>query len=295
MPYCKYCGKQITEGESCGCSASKAAEEAKEAAATVEKEVDNVQNTVENTAEKAADNVQSTIENAAEKTADKAKDTAAELKEKAGDVADKVGDSLKQGATKVDNLAGEISEKLPGGLKNNKGAAYAALGVILILIICLLCLIFGGGVKSTVKKYVNSATDKKGGKTFYSLSFPDTVIDALKDEDKYEDMIDAFNESVEDRLDDLEDEETAPKFDKIIRQTKLSKSELADCEEYFADMCDDYDADDDVSVTKGYEVKVRIKYRNEDGKKKHETEKICVVKLKGDGWKIIPKSIEYLG
>ena len=273
MAFCKYCGKQIPEGGSCDCAASKSAEEVKE---TVEKEV----NDAKDTAEKAADTV---------------KDTASELKEKAGEVADKVGDSLKQGATKVDGLAGELSEKLPGGMKNNKNAVYAAAAVILILIICLLCLLFGGGVKGAVKKYVNSASDKKGGKTFYSLSYPDSVIDALKDEDEFDDLVEDFNDNVEDMLDDLEDDETAPKFDKIIRQEKLKNSQIKAAEEYFEDMCEMYDADDDdIEISKGYEVKVRVKYRNEDGKKKHDTEKICVVKIKGDGWKIIPLSADRL-
>ena len=290
MAFCKYCGKQIPEGGSCDCAASKSTEEVKETVAeNVQNAAEEVQSTAENV-QNTAENVQNTTENAA----DKAKDTAAELKEKAGEVADKVGDSLKQGATKVDGLAGELSEKLPGGMKNNKNAVYAAAAVILLLFICLLCLIFGGGVKGTVKKYINSASDKKGGKTFYSLSYPDAVIDALKDEDEYDDLIDDFNDGVEDMLDDLEDDETAPKFDKILRKEKLKKSQIKAAEEYFEDMCEKYDADDDIEISKGYEVKVKVQYKDEDGDKKHSTEKICVVKIKGDGWKVIPRAADYL-
>ena len=294
MAFCKFCGKQIPEGGSCDCAASQGAEEIKE---TVEKEAENAQNTVENAADSAKEKAENAVDKAkgaADNAVDKAKDTAAELKDKAGDVADKVGDSLKQGATKVDDLAGELSEKLPGGMKNNKNAVYAAGAVILLLLICLLCLIFGGGVKGTVKKYVNSASDKKGGKTFYSLSYPDAVIDELKDEDEYDDMVEDFNDGVEDMLDDLEDDETAPKFDKILRKEKLKKSQIKAAEEYFEDLCEMFDADDDIEISKGYEVKVKVEYKDEDGDKKHSTEKICVVKIKGDGWKVIPKSADSL-
>ncbi len=279
MAFCKFCGKQIPEGGSCDCAASQGAEEIKETA-------ENAQNTVENAADSAKEKAESAV--------DKAKDTAAELKDKAGDVADKVGDSLKQGATKVDDLAGELSEKLPGGMKNNKNAVYAAGAVILLLLICLLCLLFGGGVKSTVKKYVNSASDKKGGKTFYSLSYPDAVIDALKDEDEFDDMVEDFNDNVEDMIDELEDDETAPKFDKILRKEKLKNSQIKAAEEYFENLCETFDADDDIEISKGYEVKVRIEYKDEDGDRKHSTEKICVVKIKGDGWKVIPHSADSL-
>ncbi|MCR4796183.1 MAG: hypothetical protein K5898_13645 [Ruminococcus sp.] len=276
MAFCKFCGKQIPDGGSCDCAASKAEREVKE---KVEKEVGNVQNT----AEKAADSV-----------ADKAKDTAAELKEKAGDVADKVGDSLKQGATKVDGLAGELSEKLPGGMKNNKSAVYAAAGVILVLIICLICLIFGGGAKGTLKKFIKASSDDKGGKTILSLTLPDSAIDALKDDDKFDKMVKQINNRIEDQIDDLEDDETIPSYEKIIRKEKLTNSQLNAAEDYFSDICEQYDADDDIEVTKGYEFKVRLKYRDEDGKKRHETEKLCVVKIKGDGWKVISSSADSL-
>ena len=35
-------------------------------------------------------------------------------------------------------------------------------------------------------------------------------------------------------------------------------------------------------------------YKDEDGDTKHESTKLCVVKIKGDGWKIIPMSADGL-
>lgn len=289
MAFCKFCGKQIPEGGSCDCAASQsstaaASQSTADVKETLENEVKSVQEKVANTAAPA----------------DNANDSAEEAKSGAAKVTEKVSSGLKQLnnsdiAKKVDGLAGELSENLPGGMKNNKTAVYVAAGIVLVLVIWLFCIIFGGGAKSTAKKFVNCSSDKKGGKTYYSLIYPDAVIDELKDEDKYDDLIDSFNEDVEDMIDDLEDDETMPKFDKILRTTKLKKSELKKAAEYFEELCEWYDADeDDIKVSKGYEVKVKIKYRDEDGDKKHRTTKICVVKVKGDGWKVIPYSADNL-
>jgi len=289
MAFCRFCGKQIPDGGSCDCPASKGAAEVKE---TVENEANSVQEKVENAAE--------SVKNEAEKAVENVKEAADEVKEDAAKAAEKAGNGYKQLngndiAKKVDGLAGEISENLPGGMKNNKSAVYIAAGVILVLFICLLCLIFGGGPKSAVKKYINSASDKKGGKTYYSLTLPKAAIKELKDDDDFDEMVDDFNDMVEDAIDELEDDETMPKFDKIVKKTKLKNSELKDAEGYFEAQCELYDADDDdIEVTKGYEMKIKTKAKDEDGDADYEKLTVCVVKLKGDGWKVIPSSAKSL-
>ena len=96
-------------------------------------------------------------------------------------------------------------------------------------------------------------------------------------------------------IDDLEDKETLPKFDKISRKEKLKNSDIRQAENYFEGLCEDYDADDDdIEISQGFEMKVKTKFKDEDGDTKHESTKLCVVKIKGDGWKVIPKSADEL-
>ena len=323
MAFCKYCGKQIPEGGACDCAESKAAGEVKE---TVENGVNNAAeavNEVRNDAAQAVDNAAekaaNVVENAEQKAADavnEVKNDAAQALNNAANAANEVkndaaqtvnntaqnaGNGMKQIngsdiAKKVDNIAGGISENLPGSMKNNKSIVYIALGAVALILVLLLALLLGGGgAKGAVKKYIKSASDKKGGKTMIELTMPDSVIDALKDEDEYEDRVDSFNEMIEDRIDDLDDKETLPKFDKITRQEKLKKSDIRHAENYFEELCDDYDADDDtVKVIKGYEMRVKTKNKDEDGDTEHDKTTLCVVKVKGEGWKIIPMSADDL-
>ena len=59
-------------------------------------------------------------------------------------------------------------------------------------------------------------------------------------------------------------------------------------EEYF-----DYIYDCSVDVTKGYEFKIKLQ-ANDDGDKDTTTQRICVVKVKGEGWKVITTEASYL-
>lgn len=319
MAFCKYCGKQIPEGGSCDCAGAKAAEEVKDTVEsgvnTAENAVSEVKNeaaeAVSNVAEKAADAAQNAEQKAAEAVSNAAdavndvKNDAVQAAQDAGqqvnNAAQNAGNGFKQLngadiAKKVDNIAGGISENLPGGMKNNKNAVYiavAAIAALILLLLCALCL--GGGAKGAVKKYVKAASNKHGGKTMMELTLPKSVIKELKDEDEFEDKVDSYNEMIEDMIDDLEDKETLPKFDKITRKEKLKKSDIRQAENYFEGLCEDYDADDDdIEISQGFEMKVKTKFKDEDGDTKHESTKLCVVKIKGDGWKVIPKSADEL-
>lgn len=300
MAYCKYCGKYISDGESCDCAASKAAGEVKDTAEDIKDKAENAAETIQNKAENAAETVKNEAEAAAENVSEKvseARSDAAEaiqnVKEKAEEAAKNAGNDI---AKKVDGIAGDVAENLPGNMKNNKSLVYIAAGVIAALILLLLiALCSGGGPTSTVKKYIKASSDKHGAKTMYSLTLPKRVIKELKSDDEYEDMIDNYNDMVEDMIDDLEDKETLPQFYKITRKEALEKSELKMAEKYFEHICDKYDADEEgIRVTKGYEMKVKTRHKDEDGKKEHDKVTLCVVKLKGDGWKVIPTSVSGL-
>lgn len=302
MAFCRFCGKQIPDGGACDCAASKAAAEAGEkvenAVEAVKDEAANAVETVKAEAAQAAETVKENVSQAADSAAQAASNVqqqADNAAAQANNAANQAGSGFKQLngsdiAKKVEGIADSITDKLPENVKKNKSLLYAGLGaaaLLLCLILCV-CLFGGGSYKKAVKKYVNCQADEKGGKTYISLTLPKSAIKALKEEDTYEDEIDDFNDDVEDAIDDLEDEAELPKFNKFVNKKKLKKTQLKNAEKYFEAILDEYDADDDeVKITKGYEVKFKTVEKDEDGEKDYERETVCVVKLRGDGWKII--------
>ena len=321
MAFCKFCGKQIPDGGACDCEAAKAAEtaekaenaaetvkeEAEKAVETVKEEAANAAETAKEEAAKAVETVEEKMSETAEKAEQKASEVVNEVRsdaaEAAQNVQQKAEDAAKQAnggfkqlsgadiAKKVEGITNSINEKLPENVKKNKSLAYIAAGACAALVLCLIIGVcsMGGGAKGTAKKYINNTYNKKGGKTFYSLMLPKAAIKELKDDDKYDDMIEDYNDNIEDIIDDLDGKATVPKFEKISRKTKMKKSELNKAEDYFEGICELFDADDDdFKVTQGYELKVKTKYKDEDGDVQHDKDTICVVKVKGEGWKVIP-------
>ena len=297
MAYCKYCGKYIPDGASCDCDAAKSAGEVKEAAETVKEKTENAVEDIKEKAENAAENIQDKVEdakNSAAEAAENVKDKAAkavnEARSDAAEAAEKVKEKAEEAAKKADNIAGDVAEKLPGSMKNSKGTVYIIAGIIAaLLLVLIIALCSGGGAKSAVKQYVKATYDKHGAKSMYSLTLPKSVIKELKKDDKLEKMIDNYNDMVEDMIDELDGKESLPKFYKITNKEKLKNSELGRAETFFEKLCAKYKADDDdIRVTKGYEIQVKTKCKDEDGDAKYDKSSICVVKVKGDGWKVIP-------
>ncbi len=176
----------------------------------------------------------------------------------------------------------------PVASKNNSSAGIIAAVVAVIVIILIFVLIGGNmGAKGAAKKFAKKMSTKKGGKTYYSMTLSDDVIKELKDDDKYEDMIDDYNDTMEELLDNYK-----VKIKKIEKKDKLSKTELKGAEVLFAQENNDYSSDkldaDDFDAKKGYEFKVKIQRKDlDDDEKKSETEYLCVVKFKGEGWKVL--------
>lgn len=240
MAFCKYCGKEIPEGSVCDCA------EAQQDAAKNSAPEQNAEPQQQSQFSNVAQNAQAQLNNA---------------------------------ASKVDGLAGDLSENLPGNMKGNKNLVLIAGGVLVVLILVLLVSLFSGGAGSTAKKYTKALTKKNGGKTILTLMYPDEYIDELKDDDEWKDEIEDWNDNMEDELDDIK-----IKIKKIEKKDKLSNKELKGAEAYF-----DYLYDCDVDVKSGYEFKIKVQ-KNDDGDKDTTSSEICVVKVKGDGWKVIPVS-----
>lgn len=284
MAFCRFCGKQIPEGGTCDCAASQA-----------QNKVANETSSVQQNVEQVVENVKETVEevkNEAVQAAETVQESAAEKKETVEHTVSS-NDNPTGGADiakKVDGIAVDGSEDLPGSVKNSKNALYIAGCIIALIVLLLLMCVFGGGAKSAVKNYVKAKSNKKGGKTFYSYTLPKSVYKKLDKNDKLDDLIDSFNKNVKANIKNLEDKETMPKFARIVNKKKLDDSDLKSIEKYFKAMCKIYKADDSkIKVTKGYEMKVKTKKRDEDGDTDYQKQMIFVVKLKNDGWKIIAK------
>ena len=124
---------------------------------------------------------------------------------------------------------------------------------------------------------------KHGGKTYYSLTLPDEGIKELKNEDMWRDIIEDYNDDVEDRMDDWEKK---PKFRKISRVKDMKNAEIKNAEKYFCNAAEACGADideDDIEIKKGYSVIYRYKKTEGD----NEKTTVYVVKIKGEGWKVM--------
>ena len=176
-----------------------------------------------------------------------------------------------------------VNERKPdddAGLKKF-GALVAA--VLVVFTIVVGCMAAGSGYKGTVKKYFRSRYSKHGGKTYYTLILPDDGIAELKDNDEWQELVEDYNDDVEDRMDDWDKK---PRFRKISKVKDMKNNELKDAEKYFysaAEVCDADVDEEDFHVKKGYAV--TYKYKNTDGDNEKTT--IYVVKLKGEGWKVM--------
>ncbi len=122
------------------------------------------------------------------------------------------------------------------------------------------------------------------------LSMPDEVYEAYKDSDDYDN-------DEENHIDDaeyMEDFGMEVTIKDIDQGKSLSNSALNMAEFGFEYVADEYDIDADVSISEGYEYDITYKITDEDGETETETAQICLVKVDGDGWKVIPDSASSL-
>lgn len=170
-------------------------------------------------------------------------------------------------------------------VKKNKSAIIGA--VIAVIVLVLVIVFLGGhmGAKGAANKYAKNVFKKNGFKSVTKVTMLDDAYKELKSDDDFDDAKDNFNDGIE----ELKDNDCKIKVKSVKKAGKLNKKELKAAKTYFKDQAEDYDVDDDITVKKGYEYKVKVKV-NVDGDKSTETFKIWVVKVKGNGWKVIDKS-----
>ena len=151
-------------------------------------------------------------------------------------------------------------------------------GVAAIVVVLILALTFlKGGPETPVKKFVKAMNSQKSELLLDAV--PKQLAKYYKDEDE---IMDSLDELVEDTMDSMEDEYGKGKFSyKILDKDKLDKDDLEDFEDRLEDRLQALDIDDDdVKVTAGYELTVKLTYK---GKEDDESDKSSLYVYKVDG------------
>ena len=165
----------------------------------------------------------------------------------------------------------------------------AASAVLIVLVI--LAVIYFTGPKKAVKKYVKAGISKNGGKNYFSMILPDYVVDQLKSDEKWEDMIESYNT-------DLSEVKNDYKFriKDIEKSEELSEYALDGAQLYFIEMAKKYDTKPkNLNTHKGFEFEIKMTKKDRNSKKKTtESTVVCAVKIEGEGWKIAEVSSSYL-
>lgn len=179
----------------------------------------------------------------------------------------------------------EASAQTATAQKDPLKTLVAAVIALLVFIFIFVFIFNSIGARGVARKYAKKVFSKHGGKAVYSLRLSDDVYKDLKG-DELDDMIDDFNDGMEDFLED-----TKVKVKSVKKTGKLSNKELKGAEYLFAKNNSKYDKDleaDDFKAKKGYEFKLTYKIKDKDsGDQETTRNKICVVKFKGEGWKVL--------
>ena len=184
--------------------------------------------------------------------------------------------------------------------KNSKGVLIALAIVVVLIIASVVLLVIvlnnkkkddkkkADSHKSAVELYAENRYDKNGFATVSELTMLEDVYKEYKKSDDFDDDKDDHKEWISDMKDiDIS-------VDSVKKSDELSDEVLDAAEEYFDYQAYDYDVDiDDIEVSDGYEYKIEFEYK-EDDEKDTITQNVCVVKVKGDGWKVITMDAEDL-
>ncbi len=171
----------------------------------------------------------------------------------------------------------------PASNNQTKGLIVIA-GAALLLIIILVMLIssLSGGYKSPVKDF-EKALNKGDGEMFMEAMLTDDMIDeAGKDGlELMDNLLGYITEAAKDEYGDN------AKFSiKIKDKEKIDKDDLKDLEAIYSSV---YDTD--IEISKGYELEVEVSVKGKKGKNSNESE-LDVIKIKGEGWKLSPDSMD---
>ncbi len=170
---------------------------------------------------------------------------------------------------------------------HNKNTAILLGGILagIIILVILISLIFGGGYKSAIDNYFEGFEDTNAKK--FMKAMPECQIEyleeSLKDYSKFNSLAEYFEYLLEEALNKIEDEygdDISISYE-IKDKEELSEKELKDIRKRLENNYDN----DDVKVTKGYEVEITAVIKGDDNSDEEDIT-VKVAKVDGD-WCII--------
>ena len=174
---------------------------------------------------------------------------------------------------------------------NKKRTALMLSGILagIIIMVLILSALFGGGYKSAISNYFEGFEDADAEK--FMKSMPKCQVEylekSLKDYDKYDSFKEYFQYIIEEALDEAEDkygDDISISYE-INNKKDLSDKELRDIRKRLKSNYQD----NDVDVTKGYEVEITVKIKGDDDSEKEDST-LKVAKVDGD-WCIVSGGI----
>ena len=200
--------------------------------------------------------------------------------------------AIDKGIAIAKDKIGDGYEKFKTSPNRDKYIGFSAIGIVIIVIICLLVSIFfGGGYKSAVKDYMNAVKGDDFGD--YVDATPKIIYKAILERD-YSGDKDDMEDDFEDYEDELSSYITGIKYD-ILDVDKLDSNDVDELENNLKDQYELY-VDDKIKVSKAYTVNIRIIAELEDdygNKKSRSKQNLIVAKVNGD-WGVINDSVSLL-
>lgn len=183
---------------------------------------------------------------------------------------------------------GAVADKKDNVLNlHNKNTAILLGGILagIIILTILISLIFGGGYKSAINNYFEGFEDTNAKK--FMKAMPECQIEyleeSLKDYSKFDSLAEYFEYCLEEALNKIEDEygdDISISYE-IKDKEELSEKELKDIRKRLENNYDN----DDVKVTKGYEVQITAEIKGDDNSDEEDIT-VKVAKVDGD-WCIV--------
>lgn len=152
------------------------------------------------------------------------------------------------------NTATNAESNVPNNNNTKKFVLIGGIALAAVLVIIVLIALLGGGYKKPLKNYF-SGIEKTKAET-YLKAYPEFMREDMEDtydDERLESMLEIFEEEYGDKI----------KISyKILDKEKINKEDLEDVKD---DLEDEYD-DEDIKVTDGYTVAVKITVKGSDDK-----------------------------
>ncbi len=168
-------------------------------------------------------------------------------------------------------------------VKQKKKVSLAAIIlVIIVLVVFAVMMITLAPTYSAARKYGKALVKGESVDKLSEMVFPEKLVKNGGE------VYDSYKGVVQDGLDEIESLGDA-KFKGVKLGKKIKSGDLSDIEKYYNIICKFASLDVNVEIEKGYECEIRF---SAGGSNYYQ--KCCIVKMKGEGWKVFPGSLSEL-